>query len=391
MAQNWFYDIGTGYGTGETEQTTNSTSNVYLDGNGHLVLKATDNGGTLDEWQDRVHPRRLPGLGLRARDDRGDRAAEPANGLGHAAGLLRSARRCARAAATPQSGEIDMMRTSMPGTPRPRRCTTRLLQQRSRADRLPEHGSTCQTGYHTYSVIVDRTNTSAETLQAPDGRDGVHHHRGLVGTAAWQAAIDHGFFIIFGTRRMGGNYPNGPATAPPRPPPPPRALRRASATPTSKAQDLHAAWRRRPRQARPTAWRELPDQPELARRREQPDLPVRLQRLGGDSSGRRTPTARSRPKAAALTWCPRARPVAPTWTGTRVPGTAAQVAGRTSPTVSWSTRALDCASRTRGGAGSRLTPSRPGTGATDQQWTLPTRGRHRTGGSCGTTNVALNC
>ena len=46
-AQNWFYDIGTGYGTGETEQTTNSTSNVYLDGNGHLVLKATDNEAQL--------------------------------------------------------------------------------------------------------------------------------------------------------------------------------------------------------------------------------------------------------------------------------------------------------------------------------------------------------
>ena len=45
-AQNWFYDIGTGYGTGETEQTTNSTNNVYLDGSGHLVLKAINNGGT---------------------------------------------------------------------------------------------------------------------------------------------------------------------------------------------------------------------------------------------------------------------------------------------------------------------------------------------------------
>ena len=43
---NWFYDIGTGYGTGEKEQTTNSTSNVYLDGNGHLVLKAINSGGT---------------------------------------------------------------------------------------------------------------------------------------------------------------------------------------------------------------------------------------------------------------------------------------------------------------------------------------------------------
>ena len=43
---NWFYDIGTGYGTGEIENTTSSTNNAYLDGNGHLVLKAIDNGGT---------------------------------------------------------------------------------------------------------------------------------------------------------------------------------------------------------------------------------------------------------------------------------------------------------------------------------------------------------
>jgi hypothetical protein len=43
---NWFYDIGSGFGTGEIENTTSSTSNAYLDGNGHLVLKAIDNGGT---------------------------------------------------------------------------------------------------------------------------------------------------------------------------------------------------------------------------------------------------------------------------------------------------------------------------------------------------------
>ena len=45
-AANWFYDIGSGYETGEIEQTTNSTRNVYLDGHGHLVLKATLSGGT---------------------------------------------------------------------------------------------------------------------------------------------------------------------------------------------------------------------------------------------------------------------------------------------------------------------------------------------------------
>ena len=45
-SKNWFYDIGTGYGTGEIEQTTSSTRNVYVDGHGHLVLKATRSGGT---------------------------------------------------------------------------------------------------------------------------------------------------------------------------------------------------------------------------------------------------------------------------------------------------------------------------------------------------------
>ncbi|MCW2934530.1 MAG: coagulation factor 5/8 type domain protein, partial [Actinomycetia bacterium] len=43
---NWFYDIGTGYGTGEVENTTNSTNNVHLDGNGDLDITAIDNGGT---------------------------------------------------------------------------------------------------------------------------------------------------------------------------------------------------------------------------------------------------------------------------------------------------------------------------------------------------------
>ena len=84
-ASNWFYDIGTGYGTGEHEQTTNSTSNVYLDGNGHLVLKATDSNGT---WTSgRIESTRddfQAPPGRQAGDDRVDRAAQP----GQRPGLL---------------------------------------------------------------------------------------------------------------------------------------------------------------------------------------------------------------------------------------------------------------------------------------------------------------
>src|SRR5215472_18982480 len=43
---NWKYDTGPGssFGTGEIETMTNSTSNVFLDGNGHLVIKAIKSG-----------------------------------------------------------------------------------------------------------------------------------------------------------------------------------------------------------------------------------------------------------------------------------------------------------------------------------------------------------
>jgi beta-glucanase (GH16 family) len=42
----WGYDVGSGWGTGELQTYTNSTNNVYLDGQGHLViaaLKSDDN------------------------------------------------------------------------------------------------------------------------------------------------------------------------------------------------------------------------------------------------------------------------------------------------------------------------------------------------------------
>src|SRR5262249_54961209 len=73
----------------------------------------------------------------------------------------------------------------------------------------PGSGSSCQTGFHTYSVIINRTNTSAETLEfVMDGTVEDTITEASVGTTAWQEAIDHGFFIIFDLA-MGGNYPTG--------------------------------------------------------------------------------------------------------------------------------------------------------------------------------------
>src|SRR5450755_1456374 len=207
---NWFYDIGSGFGTGEKEQTTNSTNNVYLDGNGHLVLKAINNGGT---WTSgRIESTRddfaaPPGGELEMTAS--IQQPNPANGLGYWPAFWALGAPMRTGGGWPQSGEIDMMEdvnglneasqtlhdsANSPGHP--------LIA-------CPGAGSGCQTGYHTYSVIIDRTNTSAETLQfLMDGTVESTITEASVGTAAWQAAIDHGFFIIWDLA-MGGNYPDG--------------------------------------------------------------------------------------------------------------------------------------------------------------------------------------
>jgi hypothetical protein len=207
---NWFYDIGTGFGTGEIEHTTNSTSNVYLDGNGHLVLKATNNGGswtsgriesTRDDFQ------APPGgkLEMTASIEQ----PNPASGLGYWPAFWALGSPMRTGGGWPASGEIDMME-DVNGLNE----ASQTLHDSSNSPGhalipCPGPGSGCQTGYHTYSVVIDRTNTSAETLQfLMDGTVESTITEASVGVAAWQAAIDHGFFIIFDLA-MGGNYPNG--------------------------------------------------------------------------------------------------------------------------------------------------------------------------------------
>src|SRR6202020_863624 len=107
----------------------------------------------------------------------------------------------------PQSGELDMME-DVNGL-------NEASQTLHDSANSPGHAliacptTPCQTGYNTYSVIINRTNTSAETLEYV--MDGVVEDtitEASVGTTAWQEAIDHGFYIIFDLA-MGGNYPNG--------------------------------------------------------------------------------------------------------------------------------------------------------------------------------------
>ena len=68
----------------------------------------------------------------------------------------------------------------------------------------------CQTGYSTYSVIIGRSNPADEsiTIRYLNG-NACHTVTGSQGGAsAWQAAVDHGFFLILETGPSGGGYPD---------------------------------------------------------------------------------------------------------------------------------------------------------------------------------------
>ncbi len=207
---NWFYDIGTGFGTGEIEHTTSSTSNAYLDGSGHLILKAINNGGT---WTSaRIESTRddfqaPPGGELQMTAS--ILQPNPANGLGYWPAFWALGSPMRTGGGWPASGEIDMMEDVNGLNEASQTLHDSAGSSGHPLIACPGAGSGCQTGYHTYSVVLDRTNTSAETLQfLMDGTVESTTTEASVGTAAWQAAIDHGFFIIFDLA-MGGNYPNG--------------------------------------------------------------------------------------------------------------------------------------------------------------------------------------
>ncbi|MFD0331596.1 ricin-type beta-trefoil lectin domain protein [Streptacidiphilus monticola] len=69
--------------------------------------------------------------------------------------------------------------------------------------------SGCQTGYHTYTMILDRTNTSAESITFYlDGASYFTVNESQVGASTWQQAFDHNLEIIFDLA-MGGGFPNG--------------------------------------------------------------------------------------------------------------------------------------------------------------------------------------
>ncbi|HWC80004.1 MAG TPA: carbohydrate-binding protein [Pseudonocardiaceae bacterium] len=222
---NWLYDTGHGYsggandwGTGEIESMTNSTDNVYQDGNGHLVIKPIrDSSGNWTSGRVETQSTAFQApAGGQMEMTASIQQPNPADGLGYwpAFWALGAGARATGAGDWPSVGELDTMEdvNALSEVAHTLHCGVDPGGPCNETNGLGSgliSCAGCQTAFHTYSVIVDRTNTAAEQLRFyTDNKLEYTINESQVGTATWQAAIDHGFFMILNLA-IGGGFPNG--------------------------------------------------------------------------------------------------------------------------------------------------------------------------------------
>ena len=205
----WMYDTGTGvFGTGEIETMTNSTSNVHLDGSGDLDITALGSGSS---WTSGRVQTTSANVGAPAGGELEVTASikQPTGGLGYWPAFWMHG-----PGQWPENGEIDIMEdvnslSELSGTVH---CGTDpggpCNETSGIGSGLVGCGG-CQSGYHTYSMILNRTNTAAESITFYlDGNAYFTVTESQIGTSTWQAAFDHNLSIILDLA-MGGGYPNG--------------------------------------------------------------------------------------------------------------------------------------------------------------------------------------
>ncbi|MGW3285604.1 glycoside hydrolase family 16 protein [Streptomyces sp. NPDC001002] len=222
---NWQYDTGTSYpggpanwGTGEVETMTNSTTNVSLDGSGNLRITPVRNSagqwtsGRIETTRTDFQPPAGGKLRVEARIQMPNVTGTAAEGYWPAFWALGAPYR-GNYQNWPGVGELDIMENvqglnkvwatlhcgTSPGGP----CneTTGI------GNSVACPNTTCQSGFHTYSMEWDRS-ASPEAIRFYV--DGVNYHTvtaSQVDATTWANATNHGFFLILNVA-MGGGFPD---------------------------------------------------------------------------------------------------------------------------------------------------------------------------------------
>ncbi|MDI1465332.1 discoidin domain-containing protein [Catellatospora sp. KI3] len=221
-AANWLLRTGTQYpggaanwGTGEIETASASTANVYLTGDGKLNIKAIRDGA--GNWTSgRLETQRTdftPAAGELTRFSAVIQQPNPANGLGYwPAFRATGAAYRGNYNNWPGVGETDIMsgvngRSQLSNT---LHCGTApdgpCGEYNGRTSGLASCQG-CQTAFHEYAQVIDRTKTDEEIRFYLDGVQTYVVRESQVGVAAWDAAVHHGFYLRLDLA-IGGLYPN---------------------------------------------------------------------------------------------------------------------------------------------------------------------------------------
>ncbi len=216
---NWKFDTGQGvFGTGEIETMTNSTSNVFQDGSGHLVLKANHSGTDPNSgWTSGRVETNAATFGAPAGGVVMMQASiqqpnlNTSNGAGYwpAFWMLGAALRSG--GTWPGVGEVDILedinsRSTLFGTLHCGVSPGGPCNESSGIGSGERACSGCNTAYHTYAVQIDRSVSPEQIRWYLDGANYFTINATQVDATTWANAVDHPFFIILDLA-MGGGFP----------------------------------------------------------------------------------------------------------------------------------------------------------------------------------------
>jgi beta-glucanase (GH16 family) len=231
-AADWLYDTGTGYvggppnwGTGEIESYTSSLENVYLEG-GYLHIRALHSGSEpLAGWTSgRIETQRADfqppvggALAVEARLQLPTLSASASQGYWPAFWMLGAPYR-GNYWNWPGIGEIDILENinglnqwwgalhcgSNPGGP----CN----EPAGLGGNFAGFAPSLQEAFHTYRMEFDKSVTPQQLRWSVDGVQRLLISSDQVGAQAWEAATEHGFFILLNVA-IGGGWAGNPTGA----------------------------------------------------------------------------------------------------------------------------------------------------------------------------------
>jgi len=215
------YATGSGsqFGTGEIETASDSTKNVFHDGQGHLVLRALHTGSDPGKgWTSGRFETQADTFGaakggvVRMQASIQQPNVTKATGAGYWPAFWMLGNGLRNGGTWPAVGEVDILedingRGSVFGTLHCGVNPGGPCHEATGVGSGERACAGCQTGFHTYAVEIDRKSSPERVRWFLDGQNYFTLSQNQIDAGTWARAIDHPFYIIFDLA-IGGGFPD---------------------------------------------------------------------------------------------------------------------------------------------------------------------------------------